>query len=99
MAWINHKKAYDMVQQSWIIDYLKMYKIYNKVIKFIKETMKNWRVELTVGGKSLAKVKIQRGIFQGDVLLLLLLVITMVPLNHILRKCPNFINCEKSLTI
>ena len=30
--------------------------------------MKDWRVELTAGGKSLAETKIQRGIFQGDAL-------------------------------
>ena len=71
-----------MVPQSWI-----MYKISGKVIKFIKKTMENWRVKLTAGGKSLAKVKIQRGIFQGDVLSPLLFLIVMMPLNHILRKC------------
>ena len=36
-----------------------MNKISNKVIKFIKETQKTCRVELTAGGKSLAMVKIQ----------------------------------------
>ena len=32
------------------------------------EAMKNGRVELTVGGKTLAEVKIQRGVFQCDAL-------------------------------
>ena len=41
-----------------------MYKISNKVIKFITETMKNWKAELTAGGKTL-EVKIQRDMFQG----------------------------------
>ena len=49
--------------------------------------MKNWRVELTAGGKSLAETKIQRGIFQGDTLSPLQFIIAMMPLNHILRKC------------
>ena len=44
-------------------------------------------MELKAGGKSLAEVKIQRGIFQGDALSLLLFVIAMMPLNLILRKC------------
>ena len=48
-----------MVPQSWITDCLKMYKISDEVIKFIVETMKNWTMELTVGGKSIAAVKIQ----------------------------------------
>ena len=57
-----------MVPQNWIIHCLKMYKISDEVIKFIEETMKNWRVKLTAGGKSLVEVKIQRGMFQGDAL-------------------------------
>ena len=66
IVWIDYKKAY-MVQRSRIIDSLKMYKI-SKVIRFIENTMENWRVELTAGGKSLTKVKIWRGIFQENVL-------------------------------
>ena len=42
LAWIGYKKAYDMVPQIWIIDFLKMCKISDKTIKFIEETMKNW---------------------------------------------------------
>ena len=49
--------------------------------------MKNWRVELTAGGKSLAETKIQKGIFQGDALSPQLFIIGMMFLNHILRKC------------
>ena len=62
-----------------------MYKISEEFINF-KKTMKTWRVELTAGRKSLAQTKIQRGIFQGDVLLPLLFIIEIMPLNHILRK-------------
>ena len=47
--------------------------------------MKTWRVELTAGGKSLAETKIKRGIFQRDTLSLF--IISMIPLNHKLRKC------------
>ena len=66
MAWIDYKKAYDMVPQSRKINCLKMYKISHEVINFIeKKKRKNWKIDLTAGGKSLAKTKIQRGIFQG----------------------------------
>ena len=84
MVWIDYKKAYDMVLQSWIINCLKMYKISDEGINFIEKT---WRVKLTAGGRSLAEAKIQRGIFQGDALSPLLFIIVMIPLNHILRKC------------
>ena len=85
-----------MVLQSWIIDCLKMYKISDEVIKFIKETMKNWRVVLTVGGKRFAEVKIQRGIFLEDARSPLLFVIAMMPLNPILRKCTGGYKLNKS---
>ena len=87
MVWIDYKKAYDMVPHSWIINSLKMYQISHEVINFIDKTMKTWRVELTVGGRSLAEAKIQRGIFQGDLLSPVLFIIAMMPLNHLFRKC------------
>ena len=49
MEWIDDKKAYDIVPQSLIIDSLRRYQKADKVIKFIEETMKNWRVELAAG--------------------------------------------------
>ena len=78
MVWMDNRKACDMVPQIWIIDSLKIFKVSDKVIKFIEKTMKSWKV--TAGGKSLTEVKIQRGIFQGDALSPLLCVIEMMPL-------------------
>ena len=74
-----------MVPQSWKINPLKMYKISHKLIILIKKTIKTWTVELTAGGRNLAEAKIQRGIFQGEALSLLLLIITVMPL----RWCPR----------
>ena len=87
MAWFDYKKAYHMLPQSRILHFLKMYKISHEVINFIEQTMKTWRVELTAGGRSIAKTKIQRGIFQGDALSALLFIMAMMPLNHTLRIC------------
>ena len=53
----------------------------------MEKTMKIWRVELTVGGRSLAKAKTQRGICKGDALSPVLFIIAMISLNHKLRKC------------
>ena len=64
-----------------------MYKISHGVINFIEQTMKTWRVDLTAGGRSIAETKIQRSISRGDAQSPLLLIIAMIPLNHILRKC------------
>ena len=43
MTWIDFKKAYDMFSQTWIIECLKMNKIFNKDINFGLKAMKNWR--------------------------------------------------------
>ena len=59
MAWIDYKRAYDMVPQRWIVHCVKMYKIPDEFIKFIEKTMETWRVELLAEQKSLAEVKIQ----------------------------------------
>ena len=63
MAWIDYKKAYNMVSQSWILYCRKMYKIPDQIVQFIEKTTETWRVDLTVKGKSLAEVDILRGIF------------------------------------
>ena len=87
MTWIDYKKAYDIVLQSLILHCLKMYKISDQIILFMEKTMHTWRVELTAGVQSLGDVKIQRGIFHGEVLSPLLFVMIMMSLNRILRKC------------
>ena len=95
MAWIKHKKLMIWSPQSWIQHCLKMYKISDQIVQFIKKTIQTWRVELTEG-QSLAEVKIQRGIFQGAALSPLLFVIAMMPLNHILSKCTARYKISKS---
>ena len=86
-----------MIPQSWTISCLKMYKISDEVINFIEKTMKTWKVKLTKEGRSLVEAKIQRDIFQGDALSLLLFIIAMMPLNHILRKCTAGYKLSKSI--
>ena len=49
--------------------------------------MENWRVELTAKDQAQEVVKIQRSIFQGDLYSSLLVVIALMPLNYLLRKC------------
>ena len=65
---------------------LKMYRIPDGIIMSTEKTREDWRAKLTARGRSLAQVKIQRGIFLGDALSTLLFIIAMMPLSHILRK-------------
>ena len=76
-----------------------MYKISDKVIKFIAEAMKNWNVELSVGRKTLAEVKIHRDLFQGDSLSPLLFAITMMPLTYLgsAQRATNIQNHKERL--
>ena len=86
MAWVDYKKAYDMVPHSWILESMKLINILESVIKFIQGSMSKWKTELTACGESLEEVDIKRGIFQGDSLSPLLFVICMMPLSDVLRK-------------
>ena len=56
------------------------------IIKVYRENHGNLENGIDSRRKNLGKVKIQRGIFQGDALSPLLFVIAMMPLSHILRK-------------
>ena len=96
IAWIDLKTVYEMVLQSLIINCLKTYKISDQVIKFIEKALKNWRVDWLQEEEGLTEVKIQRGIFQVDVLSPLQLVIGMMLLNHLLRKCTGRYKAHKS---
>ena len=86
MAWIDYKKAYDMVPHSWILESLELVQVSDNILEFVKRSMANWQTKLTSCGESLTKVNIRRGIFQGDSLSSLLFVICMIPLTNVLRK-------------
>ena len=86
MAWIDYKKAYDMVPHSWISKCLDMFKVADNVKEIINRSMNEWSVQLTSAGKNLGEVNIRRGIFQGDSLSPILFVMSLIPLSIILNK-------------
>ena len=77
MAWIDYRKAYDVIPHSWISECF-------EVPRGIEKT-KNVLVA-TSNGVSLGHAEIRRGIFQVDSLSAFLFVIFMVPLSLILGK-------------
>ena len=86
MAWIDYRKAYDMVPHSWIIEFLEIFDIARNVEQFIRRSMAQWKTELTSCGERLGHVHIRRRIFQGDSLSALLFVLCLIPLSLALRK-------------
>ena len=66
MAWIDYKKAYDMILHSWILESLRLVQMSVNIVEFIRNSMKNWNTNLTSCEEYLANVNIRRLIFQGD---------------------------------
>ena len=86
MAWVDYKKAYDMVPYSRIKESKKNGTGSRKYNNFLQKSMVNWKTELTSCGETLGLVDIRRGIFQGDSLFPLIFALCMVPLTKILQK-------------
>ena len=86
MAWIGSRKAYDLVPHSWVNECMEMFGIAESLRTFLPKNMQQWRLSLTTNGEDLGEVNVRRGIFQGDSLLPLLFVLSMVPLFLILEK-------------
>ena len=86
MAWIDYKKAYDMVPHPWILKMLQLTGVAGNISSFLSNSMKHWGTTLSCNGKTLGDVNIKRGIFQGDSLSPLLFVISMLPLSFLLNR-------------
>ena len=66
MAWINCQEAYDMVRHSLIEECLNIFGIARNIKRLVVNSMTDWRTELVPENTSIREVKINRGIFQGN---------------------------------
>ncbi len=98
IAWIDYRKAYDMIPHSWIIECLNMIGVAENLKELLLRSMPRWKTILTAGKEELGEVTIQRGIFQGDCLSPLLFVICLLPMSMVLRKCKAGYQLEKGKT-
>ena len=58
MAWIDYKKAYDYVPNSWILESLELYKIHPSIKEFIATSMNHWKTTLLANNQDIDTVNI-----------------------------------------
>ena len=78
MAWIEYKKAYDMVPHSWIIECLDLFGAAENIKSLLVNSMEKWKVMLCSRSSELGQVEIKHGIFQRDSLSPLVFVLVSV---------------------
>ena len=60
MAWIDYRKAYDMVPHSWILEALQLMSITPNIHRLVRESMEKWKTTLTSTGADLCEVRNRR---------------------------------------
>ena len=55
MAWIDYKKAYDILPHSWILKCVGMVGAAKNMVSIISNSMVNWKTVLTSGGMALGR--------------------------------------------
>ena len=95
IAWIDFKKAFDMVPHSWIVKCMSLFGVANKVIRVLTLSISKWKTELSARGVSLSEVNIRRGLFQGDSLSPLLFVLSLIPLALVLIKTKSWLRSRR----
>ena len=86
MTWIDYKKAYDMVPNSWIIECLDLFGVAENIKSLLVNSMEKWKVMLCSGNSELGEVEIKQGTFHRDSLSPLVFVLALIPLSLILRN-------------
>ena len=78
MAWIDYKKAYDMVPHSWITECLHLLGVAANIKSLLVNSMEKCKVMLCSGNSELGEVEIKQGIFQGDSFSPLVFVLALI---------------------
>ena len=59
MAWIDYKKAYDMIPHLRIIKCLDLFRVAENIKILLVNSMEKWKVMLCSGNSELGKVEIK----------------------------------------
>ena len=83
---LDYKKAFDSVPHKWLLYALKLAKVPAQLIEAIKRLTNQWGTVLHLIGENetiiCAVIKVLKGIFQGDSLSVLLLILKQSTLCH-----------------
>ena len=58
MAWIDYKKAYDMVPRSWITECVCLFGVLEIIKSLLVNSSEKWKVMLFSGNSELGEVEI-----------------------------------------
>ena len=60
MAWIDYKKADNMVPHSWVIEYLDLFGVAENIKSLLVNSMEKWKVMLCSGNYELGEIEMKR---------------------------------------
>ena len=75
-----------MVPHSGIIECLELFRVAENIKSLLVNSMEKWMIMLCSGNSDWGEVEIKRGIFQGDSLSSLVVVLALIPLSLTLRN-------------
>ena len=84
IAWIDYRKAFHLVPDNWVNEYMEIFGIAENLKTFLQKSMQQWRLSLTANGEDLREVNVKRGDIPGRQSITI--VLNVVPLSLILKK-------------
>ena len=89
-VWLDYQKVFDLVTHGWLLRLLKLEKVLPQLIWAIERLEKSWSAIASLHGTNETVItdiiKYLNGIFQGDILSVLLFVLCLNPLSFLLWK-------------
>ena len=61
MAWIDYRKANELIPHSWVNECMEMFGIAENLRTFLQKGMQQWRLSLTANGEDLREVNVKGG--------------------------------------
>ena len=93
-VWLDYRKAFVSIPQSWLLHALKLTKLPNHLLMAIKNLTESWYTKLNLNGKDDSIVsnviKILTEIYEVDILSVILFVLALNLLSHLLRSTKGY---------